>query len=159
MKIRLSLWLLLVVINTYSLWAQKNGISKEVEEIQSVIASLFNGMREADSSKVSHVFYSKAVLMTSSIDKEGKQQMKQGDLKRFITAVGTPRTDLWDERLSDTLIRVDDGIAHVWTPYEFYVNDQFSHCGVNSFQLARNGAGQWKIIHLIDTRRKKGCKE
>lgn len=30
---------------------------------------------------------------------------------------------------------------------------KFIHCGANSFQLARL-SGEWKIVHLIDTRRK-----
>ncbi len=49
-------------------------------------------------------------------------------------------------------------MANVWAPYEFYLNNDFSHCGVNSFQLFFDGI-QWKIIYLIDTRRKQGCKK
>ena len=158
MKFTSLLVLLLMLTTSYTSKGQNNPETYEEEVIKSVIASLFDGMREADSSKVKDLFYSKAVLMTSYIDKEGQQQLKQGELSRFISAVGSPRTDLWDERLSDTLIKIDDGIAHVWTPYQFYVNEQFSHCGVNSFQLAKNALGEWKIIHLIDTRRKERCK-
>ena len=43
-----------------------------------------------------------------------------------------------------------------WTPYSFFLNDTFSHCGVNNFQLLKK-EGEWKIIYLIDTRRKEGC--
>ncbi len=49
-------------------------------------------------------------------------------------------------------------MANVWAPYEFYLNNDFSHCGVNYFQLFFDGI-QWKIIYLIDTRRKQGCKK
>ncbi|HOD10564.1 MAG TPA: nuclear transport factor 2 family protein, partial [Flavobacterium sp.] len=41
----------------------------------------------------------------------------------------------------------------VWTPYEFYVNEKLSHSGVNAFTLFKENE-KWKIIHLIDTRRK-----
>jgi hypothetical protein len=40
--------------------------------------------------------------------------------------------------------------------YGFFLGDQFSHCGVNSFQLVRTEDG-WKTIHLIDTRQQAGC--
>jgi hypothetical protein len=40
--------------------------------------------------------------------------------------------------------------------YKFYVGETFSHCGVNSFQLFKDKEG-WKIIYLIDTRRKDPC--
>jgi len=62
----------------------------------------------------------------------------------------------WDERLLDYNIQVDGNMANVWTPYEFWFNGTFSHCGVNSFQLF-NDNGNWKIIYLMDTRRKEGC--
>jgi hypothetical protein len=47
-------------------------------------------------------------------------------------------------------------MAAVWTPYNFYYNGQFSHCGVNSFQVIRFKDG-WKIQYIIDTRRRTGC--
>ena len=51
-------------------------------------------------------------------------------------------------------IEVDGNLAHVWTPYEFYVNGNLSHKGVNSFTLFKESL-DWQIIHLIDTRRRK----
>jgi hypothetical protein len=53
-------------------------------------------------------------------------------------------------------IQIDGAMANAWTSYEFWVNGSFSHCGVNSFQLFKD-EGAWKIIYLIDTRRKEGC--
>jgi hypothetical protein len=54
------------------------------------------------------------------------------------------------------VIHVDDGLAMVWVKYSFYLNDKFSHCGVDAFLLARDTAG-WKIVSLGDTRRREGC--
>ena len=54
---------------------------------------------------------------------------------------------------------VDGGIAQVWTDYAFYVGAEFSHCGVDAFHLAKDAFGSWKIMHLMDTRRKEGCIE
>ena len=48
-------------------------------------------------------------------------------------------------------------MANAWTPYQFWFNDQFSHCGVNSFQLIKVD-NTWKIFFLVDTRRK-DCEE
>jgi hypothetical protein len=47
-------------------------------------------------------------------------------------------------------------MAAIWTEYSFYLGDKFSHCGVNSFQLFKDETG-WKIIYIVDTRRKEGC--
>jgi hypothetical protein len=49
-------------------------------------------------------------------------------------------------------------MATAWTPYNFYFNGKFSHCGVNNFVLVKQDNG-WKIQYIIDTRRRQGCKE
>ena len=67
-------------------------------------------------------------------------------------------TQTWDERLLSYTVQIDGNLAHVWTPYEFWFNGAFSHCGANAFTLARSNDG-WKIVHLIDSRRNKGCGE
>lgn len=63
-----------------------------------------------------------------------------------------------DERIQFDVVKVDGPLASVWTPYKFYFKGQFSHCGVNSFQLVRVN-GEWKIQYLIDTRRRNDCGE
>ena len=65
-------------------------------------------------------------------------------------------TDLDVNVTSPGWTSIDDGIASVWTPYELYFENKFSHCGVNSFQLIQV-QGEWKISMITDTRRKVGC--
>ncbi len=95
------------------------------------------------------------------------QSMKVSDSVQFEVAEQTRRNFLAGmQHLPDTLrieeriksydLKVDGPMAQVWTPYEFYVNGKFSHCGVNAFQLGKV-KGRWKILYLIDTRRKTDC--
>ena len=63
-------------------------------------------------------------------------------VKRITT---TPEGTTLDELILSYHIRVDGAMASAWTPYRFYVNDTFSHCGVNSFQLVKMASG-WKIV-------------
>ena len=37
------------------------------------------------------------------------------------------------EKYWDPIITTDGNIASVWAPYEFYLDDVFSHCGTNLF--------------------------
>jgi hypothetical protein len=39
-------------------------------------------------------------------------------------------------------VQIDDNLAAVWTEYEFYVGKNFSHCGVNAFQLVKNAENE-----------------
>jgi hypothetical protein len=45
---------------------------------------------------------------------------------------------------------VDGPIAMVWLPYDFYVNDTWSHCGVDIFTMVKSDRG-WKIASLAYT--------
>ncbi|MFQ5529997.1 MAG: hypothetical protein ACE5FP_06550, partial [Gemmatimonadota bacterium] len=77
------------------------------------------------------------------------------DSRTILIAVGTPSADLL-ERMWDPTVHIDGRLATVWTPYDFYRDGEFSHCGVDVFVIARTGDG-WKIVSLVDTRRRAGC--
>lgn len=120
--------------------------------VQGVIDQLFDGMRAGDSTAVRTAFTPDARMLTVTQDQEGNPVLREGSLDRFVTAVGTPHDDVWDERLSDVEIRIDGRMATAWTPYAFHLGDRVSHCGVNAFQLFNSPDG-WRIINITDTRR------
>lgn len=133
--------LLLLVICSSPAWAQ----SSEEEFVKNAINKLFEGMKKGDSAMVKAVFVDGAVLQTVSTRQEGAPALVTATLQQFLRAVGTPHTDVWDERITFDKVLIDGALASVWTPYLFYLNDKFSHCGVNSFQLIKSAAG-WKIM-------------
>ena len=53
-------------------------------------------------------------------------------------------------------INVYNGIATAWVPYEFWVEDKFSHCGVDVFTLFEMD-GNWKIMSAAYTVEKASC--
>ena len=99
-----------------------------------------------------------SLLQMSSIynNKDGQVQKKSTNIGDFITAIGTPREALWDEKLWSYDIKIDYPMAIAWTEYTFYVGDKMSHCGVNVFELI-NINGTWVISSITDTRRSLGC--
>lgn len=122
------------------------------QEVRAVIDRLFDGMRAADSAAVRAVFHPDARLQTTAV-RDGQPVLRTDSLARFLRAVGTPRTEVWDERIANVEIRADGELASAWMDYAFYVDDRFSHCGVNALQFARTPAG-WQIIQIADTRRR-----
>ncbi len=158
MKIKTILFTLILIAGfTSGSQAQNNANPEDSASINALILTLFDGMREGDSAKVSKVFRKDVKMFSSYTSKEGEKVLREGKLESFLKAIGTPHDEIWDERIWDTQITVDGGIAQVWTQYAFYVGSQFSHCGVDAFDLVKDASGQWKIIHLMDTRRKEGC--
>lgn len=126
--------------------------ASQEQEVRAVIDRLFNGMRAADSAAVRATFHPEARLQTTAV-RDGQPVLRTDSLAKFLRAVGTPRTSVWDERIANVEIRADGELASAWMDYAFYVGDRFSHCGVNAFQFARTPAG-WQIIQIADTRRR-----
>lgn len=126
------------------------------DSVKATINALFTAMRNADGEGVKNTFASDAVLQTISRDKKGEPLVITDTVAAFADFINTVKKDSADERISFGTIQTDGPLAIAWTPYEFYYNGKFSHCGVNSFQLIR-AYGVWKIQYLIDTRRK-NCK-
>lgn len=128
------------------------------KSVEGIIHKLFDGMREGDSAKVASVFSKEVNMYTSFTNQQGEKLVKKGALQTFLKAIGTPHDEIWDEKIWNTKIEIDGGIAQVWTDYAFYVGTEFSHCGVDAFHLIKEGEKDWKIVHLMDTRKKEGCK-
>lgn len=126
------------------------------DEVKQSVETLFKGMFQGDSAMVHSVFWDDVRMYTSFTTAEGKEEFRKGSIENFLRAVGTPHEEPWDEQIWNLQISVDDNLAHAWMNYAFYLGDQFSHCGVNAIQLLKMD-GKWKIVHLIDTRRKEGC--
>ncbi|HET9603570.1 MAG TPA: nuclear transport factor 2 family protein [Gemmatimonadales bacterium] len=127
----------------------------DTSAVMAPIHRLFDGMRAHDSTMVRSAF-APETRMASSSTRTGTPTIESESVDGFVNAVGKPSTDKWDERISDPVVHVDDGLAMVWVKYSFYLNDKFSHCGVDAFLLAQ-GADGWKIVSLGDTRRREGC--
>ncbi|WP_281233360.1 nuclear transport factor 2 family protein [Flavobacterium gelatinilyticum] len=73
------------------------------------------------------------------------------DFYKSLTSI--PSNIKFQEKILSYSIQIDGAMAHAWTPYEFYMNDKLSHSGVNAFTLFKEN-DSWKIIYVIDTRRK-----
>lgn len=127
------------------------------DSIKQVVNQMFVAMKTSDVYMFKTSFTDSAFLQTIATDlKTGKMKVKNEDLDAFAEMVGKLPKGAADERITFDVVKVDADLAMVWTPYKFYYDGNFSHCGVNSFQLVRLN-GLWKIHYLIDTRRKADC--
>lgn len=120
-------------------------------EIRAVVARLFDGLRKGDSTIVRSALHPEARLQTTSV-RDGVAVVQTESVDAFLRAIGTPHPELWDERVGEVEVRVDEWLATAWMPYRFYLGERFSHCGVNAMQFVRTAAG-WQILQIIDTRR------
>ncbi|MXW17920.1 MAG: nuclear transport factor 2 family protein [Gemmatimonadetes bacterium] len=123
----------------------------EEEAVVAAVLQLFEAMRTADGEMARAVFHPDARL--GRADDDGIT-FRPAD--GFIDMIGQPRDVVYDEPIWDWVVQIDGRLAHMWTKYAFYLGDEFSHCGEESFQLYKADTG-WQITQLIDTSRRENC--
>lgn len=124
-------------------------------EVREVLDVVFDAMRAGDSAAIRAVIHPEARLMSVPAG-VADPVVRTTAFTDFIDAVGTPHTEVWDERIWDVVVNVDGPLATAFMQYAFHIDDDLSHCGVNAMQFYRSAEG-WKIIHVTDTRRRDGC--
>lgn len=124
-----------------------------IEEPKKVVDDFFMGFHAKDSTNFQKVCHTDMVLQTITNAKE-KSRLKTAKASEFFKSIASiPENVKVLEKITDYKVQIDGNLAHVWTPYEFYVNGQLSHIGVNSFTMVKEPNDEWKIVHIIDTRR------
>jgi len=126
------------------------------DSVRNTVNTLFEGMKNSDASLLKKAFSDSAILQTIGRNKEGKTIIRNEKIEGFAESVSKAPKGALDERIQFETIKIDGPLAIVWTPYKFYYDGKFSHCGVNSFQLVRINSER-KIQYLIDTRRRENC--
>lgn len=140
-----------------SLIIATDALSQSTEDsVKAAVNNLFTAMRTTDVVLLKSVFHNNAIMQTITRNKDGESIVANESIDDFAASIGRLKKDSADERIIFETIKIDGPLAVVWTPYNFYYNGKFSHCGVNSFHLVRLN-GSWKIQYLIDTRRRTGC--
>ena len=148
-----------IIFSIFLITLHLNAQTTQENEVKATIDRFFEGFHKGDTLILKETLADNVLLQTAYRNQQGKDILNTDDVKKLVNAIGTrPADQKWDERLLSYTIKVDGNMANAWTPYEFWFNGNFSHCGVNSFQLFNDG-GKWKIIYLIDTRRRKGCNQ
>ncbi len=135
---------------------QETKAQTATDSVKQTVNNLFTAMRTSDTVLLRSAFSNEAILQTIT-NAVGQTKVRTDKVDAFVQSVGRPHTEVYDERIVFERVDVDGDLASVWTPYKFYIGTNFSHCGVNSFQLVRLN-GEWKIQYLIDTRRKEPCR-
>ncbi|MCB0457441.1 MAG: nuclear transport factor 2 family protein [Flavobacteriaceae bacterium] len=152
MKFLFTLLLLSISVTAFC----QNSFSEN--DAKQLIDTFFEGFHKGDTLLMKSVMVANLPNQTVFTTRDGIPKVMDGNISEFLKAIANrPSDQVWEEKLLDYKVQIDGNLAHVWTPYEFWLNGTYSHCGANAFTLAKIETG-WKIIHLIDSRRREGCK-
>lgn len=147
----------ILILLTAVIFISTNSKAQSAEDsVKAVVNQLFTAMKDANATMLKETFADSAVLQTIRRKQDGTFFVQDEKVSDFVDQIGKAKKDSLDERIIFETVKIDGPLAIAWTPYKFYYAGNFSHCGVNSFQLVRIN-GRWKIQFLIDTRRRQGC--
>lgn len=127
--------------------------TSDEQQVEDVVVKLFEAMAKRDTAAMSALFVQDARF--AGVSPQG--EVRSTTAADFMKAVAGAEGPFWIERTYDREIRVDGPIATAWTYYTLHLDERFSHCGYESFHLLKTG-GAWKIVHLIDSRQREGCR-
>jgi hypothetical protein len=108
----------------------------------SVLAALSGG----DNATLARLTLDSAVVGGAGL-RNGAESISLRSWAPYINRTGK---STFTERGFEATARVQDRVAQVWMPYDLYLGDKWSHCGVDTFTLMKS-AGRWRVAALIYT--------
>lgn len=119
--------------------------SPEEQAVLAPIHAMFDGMSKRDAAAI------KAPTLpggTMVLMRDGKPA--QMTFEAFADRVGKPGKNQIEERIHEPLVRIDNDLAVVWAPFDFFLDGKVDHCGTDLFNLVRVD-GKWLIASVADT--------
>lgn len=106
------------------------------------VQAFFDTMSAKDVEGMRGIFAAQARFHVLS-DRDGKPVATTFTGEDFLKNVAATQEAL-RERMWSPEVRIRGRLATVWTPYDFWRDGAFSHCGVDAFDLIKTD-GAWKI--------------
>jgi len=128
--------------------------AREKKEVIQVAQQFFDALEKGDSLAFRSVFLKNAFNYYVT---EEKDSVRTGSQSPFQARFSSNRIIKERMRESGVSIHVHERIATAWIPYDLWVNDIYSHCGVDVFTLLKTREG-WKIASLAFSMEKHNCK-
>ncbi len=116
----------------------KSGNASNTEETNAVIESVdifFETMKSKNVNLASKVVMPDARFIFVS-QQDGVPIIKYRTGQEHLDSLSETKHNL-RERLWNRKVRIQDAIATLWASYDFWIDDKFSHCGIDAFQLIR----------------------
>ena len=83
-------------------------------------------------------------------------EMRISNNEKFIADLKPDGLEYIERWTDDPTVLIRGPIAVVWGEYEFWIDGEFSHCGVDSTDLVKIG-GEWKVVNFMWTVEKERC--
>jgi hypothetical protein len=139
-------FIIVVALASFASPARAQTIGADSAAAIAVADSLLAALSSGDSKTLARLTLDSAVVGGVGL-RGGVERLSLRTWGLYINRTGA---STFTERGFDATARVQGGVAHVWMPYDLYVGDKWSHCGVDAFTLMKS-EGRWRVAALIYT--------
>lgn len=130
---------------------QYSGTASDRDAVSAVVQLAFDAIRDTDADAWRATLLEEGTFTSLSIADDGNQvgyRSFESHLANLDSLEGP--TPAYLERWWDPVIMIEGDIAMVWTPYDFLIDGNFSHAGIDVIVLLRIDDG-WKIASIAWT--------
>ena len=150
MKAFISLFCCIAISGNINVYAQD-----EKKEVLAIAQQFFSALEKGDTTTVRSLFLDDA---RNYFVQEKETKVRAGSQSPKSFKANKDRV-VRERFIRDGVdVMVHNRIAVVWGSYNLWINDKFSHCGVDAFTLLKTETG-WKISSLSFSMESEGCSE
>jgi hypothetical protein len=151
----LSLLLLILLLPLTARSQQPAGVDPaERTAIIAIVQQLFDAIGSRDPGLAEPILMPEGRFV-SVREEDGNPVVRSISHEQFLRELPQGKEKML-ERMWDQEVRVHGSIATVWTPYDFYREGKFSHCGIDAVSLVKM-SGRWVIAGVVYTVERTGC--
>ena len=144
---------LLFCVTPFSIGAFADEADEKAAVVE-IVRVFFEAMTAKDVEQSSAVMTADGVLYGYRENDDG-MQINRSTHASFLEGLATGQNVLI-ERFWDPTVLLHDRMAVVWTPYDLFIDGEFSHCGIDNFSLLKTEEG-WKITGIVYSMEPDGC--
>lgn len=146
-QLKKSLFYLCLICMASISYAQEANHKKTITH---QLNTFFKGLNTKDTTMIKPTLANQ-VSMKTLLVKEDREELVVDEINDFLQQIGRLGTLHIEERISNLSLNVYYPLATALMEYEFFVDGELSHIGINLFEFAYIDK-QWKIIGISDTR-------
>ena len=122
-------------------------------DVVATVQRTFDAMAAHDGVSLYQMMLPEATIV--AVLPDGKMRTLTGDefIKRSVSSQEKVLERMWD-----TMVSVNAGVATLVAPYDFHRNGKRSHCGVDAVTLHKANE-RWRIVQIFFTMVTEGCPE
>ena len=150
----MKIFIIALMVFFAAVWVQAQTAAKadDSKAAAQVVENLFAAMKAKNAAAISGLFLKDGQLV--AIDRprsgDGPSTTRIFTGEAFAKLIADSKAGEFNEVMKNPEVKIFGDMALVYGRYTFHVAEKFSHCGTNSFQLARTTDG-WKIANAAST--------